>query len=415
MSFNSESAAGLGDFVLADISALVARRLREEHLCQFNRTRDDLLQLERNGDSKTSRLLRHQSLRNLEKTWASVLQTLRSDLPRTLDQLFSELQPEFQIERVPPSRSRDITPLSPSSTSIEIPKLFARANAPTPSREADASMPGSPVLDSGARGRSVTFAPAVFALAKKEEPSTAIETEAPAVDLIDSAEKSSEKRPLAAEERENTLPKKRAKRTPQTNFKTPGPWKPIKRNMYLCEVEEQECIFSYSGHTGFYVLRCNQLKCRKGLGQDEGTVFTSHPFKDRLALEHFAEEWHMIDSEAEIFRKFAIRVIDAESERNVDKRDNTQTSDVNISVEDTPPRPPPSPRSKAKGKKPERPYSLFVPRTPAVEASTSASASNIHETFKESFYRAGPLLSTPLNDEDADIPFLEKRRQPDVE
>ncbi|KAI1277491.1 hypothetical protein F5Y07DRAFT_407362 [Xylaria sp. FL0933] len=414
MSFNAESAAGLGDFVVADISALVARRLREEHLCQFNRTRDDLLRLERKDDSETIRILRRQSLRGLKKTWDSVLQTLRSELPRTLDQLLSELQPEFQIERVPASLSRDITPLSPSA-SIEIPKPFSRANAPTPSREADASMPGSPILDSGARGRSVTFAPAASAPTKNEEPSTAIETEPPVTDLIDLAEKPPEKRPLAAEGPENPLPKKRAKRTPQTNFKTPGPWKPIKRNMFLCEVEEQECIFSYPGHTGFYVLRCNLLKCRKGLGQDEGTVFTSHPFKDGLALKHFAEEWHMIESEPEIFRKFAIRVIDAESERNVDKRDDTQTSDANALVEDTSPRALPSPKSKAKGKKPERPYSLFVPRTSAAEASTSASASNINETFKESFYRAGPLLSTPLNDEDADIPFLEKRRQPDVE
>ncbi|KAI1352974.1 hypothetical protein F5Y01DRAFT_278323 [Xylaria sp. FL0043] len=415
MSFNAESAAGLGDFVVADISALVARRLREEHLCQFNRTRDDLLRLERNDDSETSRLLRHQSLRNLEKTWASVLQTLRSELPRTLDELFNELQPEFRIEKDPPSRTRDVTPLSPSSASIETPKPFSRANAPTPSREADAFMPGSPILDSGARARSVTFAPAVFAPAKTEEPTSAIETEAPVIDMIDSAEKSSEKRPLAAEEPETILPKKRAKRTPQTNFKTPGPWKPIKKNMFLCEVEEQECIFSYPGHTGFYVLRCNLLKCRKGLGQDEGTVFTSHPFKDGLALEHFAEEWHMMDSEAEIFRKFAIRVIDAERERNVDKSANTQTSDINASVEDQSSRPPSSPRLKAKDKKPERPYSLFVPRASAAEASTSASASKTNETFKESFYRAGPLLSTPLNDEDADIPFLEKRRQPDVE
>ncbi|KAI0424166.1 hypothetical protein F5Y09DRAFT_325200 [Xylaria sp. FL1042] len=404
MSLESKSIEDLGDFVVADINATVARRLREEHLYQFIRTRDDLLRLERNDDSETIRLLRHQSLRGLEKTWGSVLQTLRSELPRTLDQLFSKLQPEFRITRGSPSSSRNNTPLAPSSASIETPQPFARENTPTPEGAADVSVAGSPILDNDTRGRSVTFAPEVFSVAKIEEPTIVIETGSP---TIESSERSSEKRPLVAEEPESTSPKKRAKRTSQTNFKTPGLWKPIKRNMFLCEVEEKECIFSYGGHTGFYVLRCNLLKCRKGLGQDEGTVFTSHPFKDGLALNHFAEEWHMIVSEPEIFRKFAIRVINAESERNVDK-DNTHASDCNLPEEDLSSRPTASQGPKDKGKKPQRPHSLFFPRTPAAEASTSASAKNINETFKESFYRAGSLLSisesTPFSDEGGGVP-----------
>lgn len=83
--------------------------------------------------------------------------------------------------------------------------------------------------------------------------------------------------------------------------------KPIKRNIFLREVEQQECIFSYSEYPGFYVLRCNLVKCKKALDQDEGTIFKSHPFRNGLAEEHFTEEWHDIKSETEIFRRFAIR------------------------------------------------------------------------------------------------------------
>ncbi|KAI0972743.1 hypothetical protein F4678DRAFT_50672 [Xylaria arbuscula] len=403
MSLDSKAVKGLGDFVLADIKALVARRLHEEHLYQFIRARDDLLRPARSDDSETIRLLRDQSLRGLEKTWGSMLQTLRSELPGTLDQLFSKLQPEFRVGGGSPLRSREHTPLTPASASTEVQRLLARAYTPGPPSALETGV--SAGLDS-TRGRSVTFAPDIISITESEEPTPSIELDNP---VIDSVKKEPEKRPLPAEELEITSPKKRAKKTTQFNVNPLiGPsWKPIKKNMFFCEVEEQECVFSYSGHTGFYVLRCNQLRCRKGLGQDEGTVFTSHPFRDGTALGHFAKEWHEIKSEAEIFRRFAIRVIDAKSERNIDKRDNTRTvSDSHHSGEDRTPR---QPKARSKGKKPERPYNLNYPRpSSAAEASTSAAASHPNETFKESFYRAGPLLSaassTPLTDADFDAP-----------
>ncbi|KAI1304498.1 hypothetical protein F5Y03DRAFT_357525 [Xylaria venustula] len=408
MSLDSKAVKGLGDFVVADIKTLVARRLRGEHLYQFIRARDDLLRPARSDDSETIRLLRDQSLRGLEHTWGIVLETLRSELPGALDQLFSKLQPEFQVGGGSPQRSREHTPLDPASASTEVPKLLARACTPGPPSAQEANVS---VLDTTG-GRSVTFAPEIISGAEIEEPTPSIEVDNP---VTDSLKKEPEKRPLPVEEPEITSPRKRAKKVTQFNA---NPliginWKPIKRNMFLCEVEEQECVFSYSGHAGFYVLRCNQLKCRKGLDQDEGTVFTSHPFRDGVALEHFAEEWHEIKSEAEIFRRFAIRVIDAKSERNVDKRDNTQTSDGRISGEDrTPPQPKAPERStRSKGKKPERPYNVNYPKpSSAAEASTSAAASRPNETFKESFYRAGPLLSsaasiTPLSDSDFDGPL----------
>lgn len=77
--------------------------------------------------------------------------------------------------------------------------------------------------------------------------------------------------------------------------------------MYLQDVKEGECIFSSDDYFGVYILRCNLVKCKKRLKQDGPIIFTSHPFRDGLALEHFAGEGHNIDSEADIFHKFAIR------------------------------------------------------------------------------------------------------------
>ncbi|TGJ78257.1 hypothetical protein E0Z10_g10508 [Xylaria hypoxylon] len=403
MSIDADSVEGLGDVVVADINALVARRLREEHLYHFIRSRDELLRLERSDDSETIRLLRRQYLRGLEQTWRAVLQTLRSELPKTLDQLFSKLQPEFQTAGGSPSLSRDNTPVNLPSTSAKTSRpLRTHTPEPMPSQASDASGINSPIARN--RERSPAPTPDTTVFMKDEELGTGIGAEPLE---LDSPNKPSEKRALTPEET-ITSPKKKPRRTAQTNFKAPGysGYKPIKKNMFLSEVEKEECIFSHSGYLGFYVLRCNLLKCRKELGQDEGTIFKSHPFNDRLALEHFGEGCHDIDSEPGIFRKFAIRIIDAESERNVDKKDS-QMSDGNLSGEDLTPKPTGTQASKDKGKKPERPYNLYSPRTPAAEASTSASASNINETFKESFYRVGDPT-----DDNSELPVPERKRQP---
>lgn len=92
------------DVIVADIKTIVARRLREEHLDSFVHTRNNLLRLERSSGHETERLLHRQHVRSVDKTWNRVLQTLRSELPNTLDQLISNLQPEFQeAAGLPPS------------------------------------------------------------------------------------------------------------------------------------------------------------------------------------------------------------------------------------------------------------------------------------------------------------------------
>jgi len=80
----------------------------------------------------------------------------------------------------------------------------------------------------------------------------------------------------------------------------------ISRTVSLREVGKDECIFKRSGYTGHHVLRCSRPECKKELNGSL-VVFTSHPFRNELALSHFSSEGHDIESEADIFHKFAVR------------------------------------------------------------------------------------------------------------
>ncbi|KAJ3557353.1 hypothetical protein NPX13_g9944 [Xylaria arbuscula] len=241
------------------------------------------------------------------------------------------------------------------------------------------------------RHNSTTAAPEFRVVKDIDELSPVVEAESSIIDLT---KRKTDKRPLASGGADSIAPRKKAKRTSQLDLKSLGPsaYKPIKKNIFLREIGEQECIFSYGDYAGFYVLRCNQVKCKKELSLSEATIFTSHPFWDALALQHFSEEWHGLTSEDEVFRKFAIRVIDADSERNTDNR-NAQESEGDFTGEGLSYQKKGSLKKRAYGKWPERWYNSSEPMTPAAEASTSESATHSNETFKESFYRAGTLLS----------------------
>lgn len=128
MATDAESIEELGSAAVADISAFVARRLREEHLYHFIRSRDELLRPARPDDPETIRLLRSQYLRSLEKTWDGVLQILRTELPKALDQLLSNFKPEFQGSVDPSGLAHEsITSLSPLPELVEIPDLSMAA------------------------------------------------------------------------------------------------------------------------------------------------------------------------------------------------------------------------------------------------------------------------------------------------
>ncbi|KAI0876301.1 hypothetical protein GGS24DRAFT_452079 [Hypoxylon argillaceum] len=353
-----DSVEELGPRVVADISALVARRLREEYLYHFLRHRDDLLRLERSDDSEFSRLLRSQNLHSLEKTWDSVLETLRSDLPKTLDQLFSNFKPEFQTGGLP--SALDVTPNPSTSGPMEIPAV------PIPTKAAKKPWTRS-----------------TFVLGQdKERSNTDIDSRDSVSEHID---KPSRKRGLDLEEAVVRHPKKRAKRKSQT----PGHKLTIKRSILLDEAKNGECIFSYNGYSGLYVLRCKQSQCKRVLKQEGPTIFKSHPFKDGLALDHFRNQPHYMHSEPEIFHKFAIQVTAADAERNTEKKDDSRPGSIVLGED--PPMPATSPpKSRDKGKKPETPYRLSLPRT----TPTEATALETSETLKELLYRAG----LPSND-----------------
>ncbi|KAI0409678.1 hypothetical protein F4802DRAFT_593315 [Xylaria palmicola] len=401
-----ESIERLGTAVLADIKSTVARRLVDEHLHHFVRSRDELLRLERPDDSETIRLLRHQILHGLEQAWNNVLQRLRSGLPDALDQLFNSLQLQFHVAENARDGPRSTRSLSPPPTSTELPSVTNYTFEPVLSDLSDIFETASPP---NTRARSITLAPNVTAAEDDEGPSATVGMEGP---VVCSAGKVSNKRAVDRDEPVVVSPPKRTRRTPQTSIhKPPGHRVAIKRRLSLRDVLSGECVFSYGGYPEVYVLRCSQLKCKRRLKRDGPTIFTSHPFRDGLALGHFDGKGHNMDSEAEIFRKFAIQVIDTDIERNTEKKAATHTppeSDLSgpeDGGEDVTLRP-----TSTKGKKPERPYDLYQPYTRTVEASTSTPASSKKETFRDSFYRAGPLSDSGLLS-DVDVEGSVQRRR----
>ncbi|KAI1186477.1 hypothetical protein F5B17DRAFT_431485 [Nemania serpens] len=336
MATDTESAEELGSAAVADISAFVARRFREEHLYHFIRSRDELLRLERPDDSETIRLLRSQYLRSLEKTWDSVLQTLRTELPKALDQLFSNFKPEFRGSVNNSGLAQEPTTLTVRTTAV------------------DKDIDDKREISIGERDS-----------------------------VFDSADEAYKKRALDPEMPTTTSPEKKTGGhlglVVSDFLKTPGYKAPIKRSTSLYKVEDEECIFSRSGYQGVYVLRCDIGRCKMKFGRNGPTIFTSHPFRDRLALDHFDGEVHHINSESEIFWRFAIRgmlfprpnhnqhraiakgqaVMDADTERNLEKKDpgvGVANSD-DVSLRPTNPQ---KSSNKGKGKEPERPYNLYV-------------------------------------------------------
>lgn len=230
------------------------------------------------------------------------------------------------------------------------------------------------------------------------------------------------------------------------------------------QVKDEECIFSRAGYQGVYVLRCDIGRCKKKLGREGPTIFTSHPFKDRLALDHFEGEVHQINYESDIFRRFAIRGMplphllidvinlapsltakqswtqllnvssrlasigyspntplskcrmtesstDFSALGNLEKKDADDSGVGNRNGDDETLRPTNTQQSSDKGKKPERPYNLYVPSRASAEPSTSASAAHANETFEASFYRAGPNMW----DDDGGSPVLGHGHQGDAE
>ncbi|KAI1171208.1 hypothetical protein F4777DRAFT_566263 [Nemania sp. FL0916] len=302
MTLDIESIEELGPKVVADIGAWVTSRLREEHLYQFIRSRDEILRLERPDDSETIRILRSQYLKSLEKAWNGVLQALRRDLPTTLDQLLENFKPEFQGTSGLSARPNDDDPFDFPSASTNVPR--------------------APVITSpNSRSRSPSILTDLETAIRRNAQFTAAAERADSE--FGSADERPKKRTLRSEEPTIESPRKKAKRRPKIQTGPRGSRAPIKRSILLANVADDECIFSFEDYMGVYVLRCSQAGCKKTLSLDGPLTFKSHPFKDGLALKHFGGKGHHMDSEAQIFRKFATRVIDTSSER-----ENTYIGDM---------------------------------------------------------------------------------------
>ncbi|KAI1132458.1 hypothetical protein F5Y10DRAFT_231194 [Nemania abortiva] len=364
------SAEGFGATVIADISALVARRLREKHLYSFICSRDALLRLQRPSDPEAIQQFHVRSLRDLEETWHSELQILRSELPKALDQVFDNLKPEFQAMGRSSSPEND-TPTTMLPELTEAPVASTSIN-PTP---------------------KIRIRPSLLSIKEDERPDPEIKS----VDnMPKSVDKHSNKRPSGLISPATSQPQKKTKKTYES---------PIKKTIYGYDLDDEESIFTYGGYSGVYVLRCNQVQCKKRLYQDGPTIFRSHPFENNVALDHFGGAPHKMDSEPEIFRKFAIRVLDADSDRNYKKTNAPKpgSSLLDGDLASQPASQPTSPsKAKDKGKKPEWPYNLSSLRTMAAEASTLAPAANIAEAVGDSIN-----IASPRSDDSGELPPLE--------
>ncbi|KAJ8132559.1 hypothetical protein O1611_g1066 [Lasiodiplodia mahajangana] len=370
----------LGGTIVADINALVAKTLLDKYLSDFIHWRDRLLQEARPDDPETVVILRAGSLSNMQTTWDVVLQTVRSELPKTLDQLLSDLKPKFQGTRRPPS-PYDGLPTLPPPVVTEAPGVPQTTKAPTKIH----LLPSSSSTQEGERLNTVTEPVASFA---------------------DTAEDLYRNRKRALDPTESTAgpSKLKAKRTRQTHPGAPrhkelSKGKTIKPH----ELMDGEYIFGYDGYSGDYVLRCSQNQCRKLLYQEGPTTFNSDPFKDGLALEHFGGRPHNMHSEPEIFHKFALRVVAEETSGNSRKKDDP-TPDDSLFVGDDPAPQQTSPeKPKDKGKKPERPYSPYQPTAAVALASNSVPAPEADRASIDSLYR----VDSPSDDDNYELPPLE--------
>lgn len=77
----------------------------------------------------------------------------------------------------------------------------------------------------------------------------------------------------------------------------------------ISSAKEDECVFRYEGHEGFYVLRCNVATCKKraGIGSSEPIYFREHPFGDSAAWKHFTLRGHQVKDQNEAFIKYAAK------------------------------------------------------------------------------------------------------------
>lgn len=203
MAIDGDPAGGLEAAAVADIEMLVAKRLREEHLQHFLRTRDELLRLQRPDDSETIRLLRRRQLHTLKEAWDGVLRALRSELPGALDQLFASLEPEFQ-ERPPSVRVSDAAPSAPAAAveaSVDVSGASLAAKSPIRTRSSRPAPSALNATVAGADGK-------LGVVGVKEKPALSKSDETP------------KKRPLDNNlgEQVTTPPSKKAKKGPQVSY-----------------------------------------------------------------------------------------------------------------------------------------------------------------------------------------------------
>ncbi|KAI0200336.1 hypothetical protein F4808DRAFT_429471 [Astrocystis sublimbata] len=377
---DNQPSEGVGLSIVTDIEAIISTRLRNGQAPDLDRLKNAISLLDLPSDSNTIRLLRQTYLQDLKKKRNATLRSLRSELRITLDQLFNKLEADLD-EAADQSISPSIL-VSTAQSEMTMPPTAANSSDPKPAPASSKPLTTTPTADGV---RSVISTKNTAMMGESGQTSTAFKA-------VNS--EALQKRALDPEQ-SVTAPVSKKTKTAQTGSKTSSSELRPKSSKHFADVKEDECIFRYENFTGLYILRCNNAKCKRTLKQDGPVIFTSHPFRNGLALDHFDGQPHNIDSEEVVFRRFAFRIVDAANERNTEERlDIDLIFDSSCSDSDMSSIPARPNKSKDKGKRPDTQYDLQSPH--AAEASSSNSASTkTSETFRQSFYRAGHDPSIP--------------------
>ncbi|KAK8058846.1 hypothetical protein PG994_009294 [Apiospora phragmitis] len=269
------------DNIQAIVSEAVGKRLRHEGLDTLDKERDEALRQQIPKNVKAFVWFTEQN-QLYDAKCREYLEHVRPELHHAIDTLIDSLEGEFltgshgQIEAVSLR-----TPQTPRSASTGFPIRQGQVGTfgPSQPRAPEAAM-------DALSGRAIS--PSRSATMLAEDPRPAAHRGVPADFFINS---------------DHDVPSD-SDRTPKRS--------PIS----LAQVKPDECVFRYKDLPGFYVLRCNNRKCKKK-HHTTPFYFQAHPFQWNRALNHFVDLGHNTKQDDRIFKIYAHEVSDATEERNL--------------------------------------------------------------------------------------------------
>ncbi|KAK6849724.1 hypothetical protein PG995_013557 [Apiospora arundinis] len=402
--------------IQAIVVECVGEKLRHQDLETFDKEQDEALRnIPSNVKSVTWFAEQHKLY--IAKC-REYLEHVRPELHRAIDTLIDNLEEE--AVRSPDGQSEAVTfraphtPLMPGLTSNAFPGRSApvftfgpsQPRAPEAAMDALSGRGSSPTRsetmlaeDSRPAARRAVFEPLfvdpdVVGGQIEADNSSPIDPAPPraCADILSTATDapSGSKRRTGNEVTREESNKRRRCSLPNDNDAPFGnPRTPKLKPIDLAQVKPDECIFRYKDMPGFYVLRCNNTKCKERLRTNGPYYFRAHPFQWNRAVNHFGGDGHGIKKEDGMFRSYARKVSDATEERNLSSPKARQPQTPN-----TPNSELPEPSEAAALKRP-------VARAPLTPASPSNNNNKNNNSRDKGKQRESPILLDFDDDDDS--------------